>query len=387
MLRWLLMSEPQCRVLIVDDSRVLCLSVEGLLGSEPDIICRSVMKAKDAMEAAIGFGPTVILQDLIMPDVEDLDMVRLFKNDPRTRDIPLVMLSSNDDPKVKSDSFAEGANDYIVKLPDRLELLARVRYHSRGYRAMLDRNRAYAQIAADLKQAGEYVTGQLPEEISRGNILARFLFEPCAGVGGDFFSYFPIDKEHFGMYLLDVSGHGVGSCLLSVSVGDSLRRRILPGADFHNPGQVLEVLSNIYPMDPKTGKYFTIWYGVFHRKSRVLTYAGAGHPPALLIRAGAETVEELESTGPFIGIEGMTYENTKVTLGLKDRMYLFSDGVYEIRDHETGRMWEFDRLKRILAGGQLLEPKLRLENLLKSARQSQGSDVLEDDFAIVEFEF
>lgn len=381
------MSEPLCRVLIVDDSRVLCLSVEGLLGSEPDIICRSVMKAKDAMEAAIGFGPTVILQDLIMPDVEDLDMVRLFKNDPRTREIPLVMLSSNDDPKVKSDSFAEGANDYIVKLPDRLELLARVRYHSRGYRAMLDRNRAYAQIAADLKQAGEYVTGQLPEEINRGNILARFLFEPCAGVGGDFFSYFPIDKEHFGMYLLDVSGHGVGSCLLSVSVGDSLRRRILPGADFHNPGQVLEVLSNIYPMDPKTGKYFTIWYGVFHRKSRVLTYAGAGHPPALLIRAGAETVEELESTGPFIGIEGMTYENTKVTLGLKDRMYLFSDGVYEIRDHETGRMWEFDRLKRILAGGQLLEPKLRLENLLKSARQSQGSDVLEDDFAIVEFEF
>jgi len=386
MLRWLLMSEPQCRVLIVDDSRVLCLSVEGLLGSEPDIICRSVMKAKDAMEAAIAFGPTVILQDLIMPDVEDLDMVRLFKNDPRTREIPLIMLSSNDDPKVKSDSFAEGANDYIVKLPDRLELLARVRYHSKAYRAMLERNRAYAQIAADLKQAGEYVAGQLPDEIQKGHIQARFLFVPCAGVGGDFFSYFPIDKEHFGMFLLDVSGHGVGSCLLSVSVGDSLRRRILPGADFHNPGQVLEILSNIYPMDPKTGKYFTIWYGVFHRKSRELTYAGAGHPPALLIRAGADIAEELESTGPFIGIEGMPYENTKLTLGPKDRIYLFSDGVYEIRDHESGRMWEFERLKRILAGGQMLEPRARLENLLKTARQSQGSDVLEDDFAIVEFE-
>ncbi|MFM7319530.1 MAG: PP2C family protein-serine/threonine phosphatase [bacterium] len=381
------MSLPQSRVLIVDDSRVLCLSVEGLLGSEQDIVCRSVMKAKDSMEAAIAFGPTVILQDLIMPDVEDLEMISLFKNDPRTCEIPLVMLSSNDDPKVKSDSFAAGANDYIVKLPDRLELLARVRYHSKAYQALLERNRAYEQIAADLKQAGDYVSGQLPDEILKGNVQARYLFVPCAGVGGDFFSFFPIDKDHFGMYLLDVSGHGVGSCLLSVSVGDSLRRRILPGADFHNPGQVLEVLSNIYPMDPKTGKYFTIWYGVFHRKSRELTYAGAGHPPALLMRAGAETMEELESTGPFIGIEGMPYENSKITLGTKDRIYLFSDGVYEIRDHETGRMWEFDRLKRILAGGKTLEPKARLENLLQSARQSQGSDVLEDDFAIVEFEF
>jgi sigma-B regulation protein RsbU (phosphoserine phosphatase) len=381
------MIDTQCRVLIVDDSRVLCLSVEGLLGNEPGIVCRSCMKAKDAMEAAIAFGPTVILQDLIMPDVEDLEMVKLFKNDPRTREIPLVMLSSNDDPKVKSDSFAEGANDYIVKLPDRLELLARVRYHSRAYRALVERNRAYEQIAADLKQAGEYVAGQLPDEINRGNVLARYLFEPCAGVGGDFFSYFPIDKEHFGMYLLDVSGHGVGSCLLSISVGDSLRRRILPGADFHNPGNVLEILSNIYPMDPKTGKYFTIWYGVFHRKSRELTYAGAGHPPSLLIRAGANQVEELPSSGPFIGIEGMPYENAKITLGPKDRVYLFSDGVYEIRDHETGRMWEFERLKSILANSQSLDPKARLQNLLKTARDSQGSDVLEDDFAIIEFEF
>lgn len=73
------MSLPQSRVLIVDDSRVLCLSVEGLLGSEQDIVCRSVMKAKDSMEAAIAFGPTVILQDLIMPDVEDLEMISLFK--------------------------------------------------------------------------------------------------------------------------------------------------------------------------------------------------------------------------------------------------------------------------------------------------------------------
>ncbi|MCY2936596.1 MAG: hypothetical protein NT172_20845 [Planctomycetota bacterium] len=208
-----------------------------------------------------------------MPDVEGLQMVRMFKDDPRTREIPLVVLSATDTPKVKADAFAEGANDYLVKLPDRLDLLARVKYYSRGYNALMERNRAYAQIAADLEQAAVYVRAQLPEALlanaspkqsepqpsqaAPAGISARWLFEPCSHVGGDIFGYWPLDDLHFAFYLLDTSGHGVGSCLLSVSVGDMLRRHILPDVDFHKPVQVLEALSKIYPLDPRTGKYFT----------------------------------------------------------------------------------------------------------------------------------
>lgn len=398
------MPEVQSRVLVVDDSRSLCMMVEAMLQGHADIVARTCTKAGEAMAAAIAFQPTVILQDLVMPDVEGLEMVRLFKTDPRTKEIPLVVLSATDTPEVKADAFAEGANDYLVKLPDRLEMLARVRYHSRGYVALMERNRAYRQIAADLEQAAVYVRAQLPEPIGAAGaekarrkspeflsmpaeIKANWLFEPCSHVGGDIFGYWPLDEENFAFYLLDTSGHGVGSCLLSVSVGDMLRRRVLTGVDYHKPGQVLELLSTLYPIDPKTGKYFTIWYGVYHSPSRTLTYSGAGHPPALVVRAGGGAVEELPSAGPFIGMDEMTYDDSTIQLGSGDRLYFFSDGVYEIRDHETGRMWSFEDLKMILGGICPDGYANVMHFLLAVARKSQGSETLEDDFAIVELSF
>jgi len=397
------MANPEIRVLIVDDSRSLCMMVQSMLGEDPTIHSRICMKAPEAMAAALAFEPTVILQDLVMPDVEGLEMVRMFKDDPRTREIPLVVLSATDTPKVKADAFAEGANDYLVKLPDKLELLARVKYHSRGYIALMERNRAYAQIAADLEQAAVYVRAQLPEPLlahakpkqrepqaskaALTGISARWLFEPCSHVGGDIFGYWPLDDEHFAFYLLDTSGHGVGSCLLSVSVGDMLRRHILPDVDFHKPGQVLEALSKIYPLDPRTGKYFTIWYGVYHAPTRTLTYSGAGHPPALIIRAASHRVDELPSSGPFIGMDEIPYDDATATLKPGDRLYLFSDGVYEIRDHQSGRMWSFEDLKRHLSAANPSGHGEIMARLLEAARSSQGSATLDDDFAIVEFEF
>jgi len=383
----MLKSPLECRVLVVDDSRVLCLMVEAMFQKESDITVAFCMIASEAMSKALSFKPTVILQDLVMPEVEGLEMVRLFKDDSRTQEIPLVMLSATEDPKVKSDAFAEGANDYIVKLPDRLELLARVRYHSKAYRAMVERNHAYQQIANDLIQAADYVLGQLPEPIKSGPIQANWIFEPCSMVGGDIFGYWPMDADHFALYLLDTSGHGVGSCLLSISVGDMLRRQVLPGVDFHNPGQVLAELAKIYPLDPKTGKYFTIWYGVYHAPSRTLKYSGAGHPPALIVRGDSKIVDELPSTGPFIGIDEMDYENESVKLNPDDRLYLFSDGVYEIRDNQSGNMWSFEDLKELLAEDPPEGMGSPMEYLLKSARNSQGEMVLSDDFAIVEFKF
>lgn len=381
------MTDQTSRVLLVDDSRVLCLSVESLFKNETDIVFRSCLKAGEAMEAALSFEPTVILQDLVMPNVEGMEMIRMFKSDSRTADIPLVLLSATDEPKTKADAFAEGANDYIVKLPDRLELLARVRYHSRAYRAMLERNRAFRQIAEDLEQAADYVRAQLPDQIMDGPIRARYLFVPSSGVGGDLFGYWWLDDDHFAVYLLDTSGHGVGSCLLSVSAGDILRRRILPNVDFHNPAAVLETLSSIFPLDPKTGKYFTIWYGIYCRSKQSLTYAGAGHPPALIIRQNNTEILELPSSGPFIGIENILYENATVKLGQGDRFYLFSDGVYEIRDHQSSKMWEFEQLKQILLQAVASRSENPIDELLVLARQSQGNDILDDDFAILELKF
>src|SRR6185295_538908 len=92
--------------------------------------------------------PTVILQDLVMPEVDGFTLVRFFRADSDTANVPIIVLSSKDDPRDKSRAFETGANDYLVKVPDKVELVARVRAHSRSYVAHLERDEALAALQA-----------------------------------------------------------------------------------------------------------------------------------------------------------------------------------------------------------------------------------------------
>jgi PleD family two-component response regulator len=103
-----------------------------MLAPEKDIIFQYCNDPTAALHVANQFAPTVILQDLVMPDIDGLMLVRFFRANAATRDMPLIVLSTKEEPKTKAEAFALGANDYLVKLPDKLELLARIRYHSTG---------------------------------------------------------------------------------------------------------------------------------------------------------------------------------------------------------------------------------------------------------------
>jgi len=121
----------------------------------------------------------------------------------------LLVLSIKEEPAVKVEAFALGANDYIVKLPDRLELLARVRYHSKGYINLLQRNEAYEalsesrrRLANEMKQAVHYVQSLLPDKLKKGGIRTDRRCVPSAELGGDSFGYHWLDDDHFAFDLL-----------------------------------------------------------------------------------------------------------------------------------------------------------------------------------------
>jgi adenylate cyclase len=134
------------KVLLVDDQAIIGEAVRRLLATEEDIIFRYCSDPTTALHVANEFAPTVILQDLVMPDIDGLMLVRFFRANAPTRNIPLIVLSTKEEPKVKAEAFALGANDYLVKLPDKLELIARIRYHSKGYISLLERNDAYKAL-------------------------------------------------------------------------------------------------------------------------------------------------------------------------------------------------------------------------------------------------
>jgi phosphoserine phosphatase RsbU/P len=383
-------------VLLVDDQPIIAEAVRRMLASEPDIVFHYCPDPKRAVEMASLVRPTVILQDLVMPEIDGLTLVKMFRQHAATRETPMIVLSTKEEPKVKAEAFGLGANDYLVKLPDRIELLARIRHHSRGYNSLLERNDAYEallaserQLAEEMSKAAKYVESLLPKPIKTGPIRTDWRFVPSTQLGGDSFGYHWLDDDHFAVYLLDVCGHGVGAALLSVSVMNVLRSQSLPNTDFRKPEQVLFALNEAFKMREHNDMFFTIWYGVYRTYDRLLTFSDGGHPPGLLFRGGIDgqvAPEELEVCGTMIGVKaGLNFRSSSATVDAGSKLYLFSDGVYEIT-LTNGKLWPFKDFLGLMA-----EPpdfgSTVMDRLLHYARTLRGGDALDDDFSIVEVTF
>jgi sigma-B regulation protein RsbU (phosphoserine phosphatase) len=383
--------------LLVDDQPIIGEAVRRMLAGEDGIAFHYCRDPAVALERAAEVCPTVILQDLVMPEIDGLELVRRYRADERFRDVPVIVLSTKEEPEVKAEAFALGANDYVVKLPDRLELVARVRYHSRGYTALVERNEAFAALqksqqilAHDLATAAHYVRSLLPPPQTLGGVKADWRFIPSASLGGDAFGYHDLDDDHLALYLLDVCGHGVGAALLSVSALNAIRSEALPNTDFRDPGAVLAGLNRAFPMERHNDMFFTAWYGVYCRATGRMRWSGGGHPPALLLAPGGER-KLLDSEGPLVGaVEGLDYAADEVTVAPGSRLYIYSDGAFEI-SRVDGTMWPFREFEETLARAAGASPHLgesgAMDSLLGHIKNVSGRDDFQDDFSMVEVAF
>jgi len=378
-------TEHPVTVLLVDDQKLIAEAVRRMIKDEPDIVFHYVSDPIQAIPTACEVTPTVILQDLNMPEIDGLDLVRYFRANAKTREVPLIVLSSEEEPVVKAKAFAMGANDYMVKLPDKLEVLARIRYHSRGYIALQERNEAYQKLARELAEAADYVISLLPERQAEPQTDWRFI--PSAELGGDSFGYHWIDDDHFAIYLLDVCGHGVGAALLSVSAMNVLRSQTLPDTDFCHPGQVLQGLNETFQMEDQHNMYFTMWYGVWSRASGELAYASGGHPPAVLLTGPsleASTTKELATPGMVIGgMPGLEFPAETCTLDKFNSLFVFSDGVYEVKKKEDGKVWTLEQWVELLDKFTHGPPD-DLDWVVDQVRAIQGTEQFEDDFSLLQ---
>lgn len=146
---------PSLRILLVDDQPIVAAAVRKMLATEPDLELHFCSDPTKAIEMAIQIMPTVILQDLVMPGINGFTLVDSYRAAPEVKDVPIIVLSANEDPRDKSKAFENGANDYLVKLPDKIELIARIRAHSRSFLLQRQRDEAYRELAAVKRQLEE----------------------------------------------------------------------------------------------------------------------------------------------------------------------------------------------------------------------------------------
>lgn len=172
--------DEQITVLLIDDQSIIGEAISRMLAPEPDIVFHYCSDPTLALKVSKDCSPTVILQDLVMPQMQGLLLVRFLRSqDSPTCNIPLIVLSSKEEPTIKAKAFELGANDYLVKLPDRMELVARIRYHSKAYVNFLKRQEAEALFKAEILRQAAYIE-QVGKVTFAASEVERDVFQPEA---------------------------------------------------------------------------------------------------------------------------------------------------------------------------------------------------------------
>ncbi len=243
-----------------------------------------------------------------------------------------------------------------------------------------------SELERELQKASNYVLSLLPARLDAGPIRTEWRFEPSTQLGGDAFGYDWLDPRTFVFYLIDVSGHGAGSAMHSVTVLNVLRQRALPNVNFESPADVLASLNNRFQMDSHGGLFFTMWYGVYRLDDRSLTFSSAGHHPAYLIAPDRAASIPLGIPAMMIGaMPDIDYETRHTTVPPGNSVYLFSDGVFEVVTTADTR-WSLDDFTPTL-----LEPALpgvaESDRLYQRVKAVTGPGPLDDDFSLMVLTF
>jgi phosphoserine phosphatase RsbU/P len=237
------------------------------------------------------------------------------------------------------------------------------------------------EIEEDLALAARVQQSLAPKSIVWGGMHIDTYFHPVRTIGGDFGLVNPVDDDHLDLLVCDVSGHGIGSAL----VANRLYTEVL--AEFANNGSLGEAMNSLnrFVMRSIGGSafMFTMAAARFDRDGRIMTFAGAGHPPAMVVTPGHEP-RLLESLHMVLGAlpDAVGDEpDTVVPLQAGDRFMLYTDGLTEVFD-SSGEMLGISGVQKILREAALLPfSEMRQEIISRVAEWRDGPPA--DDMSLV----
>ena len=252
-------------------------------------------------------------------------------------------------------------------------------------------------MSRDLKAAAKIQETFLPREVPRvpGTDIA-WVYRPCEELAGDGLNVVPLGDGKVGLYILDVSGHGVASALLSVTLSRLLSPPWEPSSilirdgdvgdrfDITPPAEVAARLNRLFPFDPATEQFTTMVYGVLNTATGEFRYVSAGHPGPVHLPVGGDPVI-LESQGFPIGLADDAYEERTVRLGAGDRLYLYSDGVPEAMN-PAGKQFGNARLLEAIGQGRSEPLQESVATLLREVARWHGPERPQDDISILAVE-
>jgi sigma-B regulation protein RsbU (phosphoserine phosphatase) len=367
-----------CRILIVDDVKT---NVDILVAALRDEFKLSVaLDGESALRAIEKAPPDLVLLDIVMPGIDGYEVCRRLREDTATRDLPIMFLSSLEDVQDKARGFELGANDYLTKPFEVLEVKARVR--------SLLKAKAYADAVKaaqerDLHIAREIQMGILPSDLpSLGvgmGLDVHAIIEPARQVGGDLFEVLRLSDDRMVVAVADVCGKGIPAALfmaVTVTLLRTMARQI------EGPAEILARMNDELAAQNPRGMFVTMLCLDLRRGGQV-TCANAGHDSLLRVRSSGSPEEVFPSSGTVLGLfPGQTYTNETLDLGHGETLVLYTDGVTEAADPEKALFGQ-ERLHECFAKGAGKDAAETVDRLLKAVRAYANGAPQSDDITIL----
>ncbi|HXK12067.1 MAG TPA: fused response regulator/phosphatase [Vicinamibacteria bacterium] len=368
-----------CRILIVDDAQA---NVDVLVNALRDEYKLSVaIDGEGALRSIEKSFPDLVLLDIVMPGIDGYEVCRRLRAAPGTRALPIMFLSSLEDVKDKTRGFEAGANDYVTKPFEVLEVKARVRslLEAKSY---ADAVREAAE--RDLRIAREIQMGILPADVParvRGTGLdVHALLEPAQQVGGDLYEVLRLDDGRVMVAVGDVSGKGIPAALFMAVTMTLLRSMARQHAA---PDEILRrVNDELLDQNPRQ-MFVTLQCLVFEPGGRRVSCASAGHHSAVLLSPGKPPRLVIQASGRVVGVlPANPIEAESLELQPGETLVLFTDGVSEAFDPRQELFGE-ERLLAHLAkepGGDAKETTL---GVVAAVRRHAAGAKQSDDITVV----
>jgi len=379
------------KILIVDDDSHVLESISSLIrmwGYET-VVCRG---AQEAMEECLKGGICLVLSDIRMPGISGVELLGMISD--FNPDIPVILMTAYAELTMAIDAIRKGAFDFIIK-PCEPEYLQHAVKKGIRFRQLIEQEKNLIDMLEEkvreseenLKAAAVIQHSLLPlfaPKVPSFDFAWQFL--PCKRVGGDLYNMFWLDETHLGIYVLDVSGHGVPAAMVTTSVAQALdpfRGRLLkrsidspPYYELVPPAEVLSGLNQDYPIE-RFDKLLAICYLILDIRCGEIQYCNAALPLPFLIRADGR-VETLIEGGTILGTgEGADYDEGAVFMEKGDRLFIYTDGIIEYLD-KRGEPYGEERLVRELKGASgetLLTGCARvIQSLMSFGSQQQPQD-------------
>lgn len=360
-------------ILVVDDSR----AQRKLLAKTLTRWGHRTLEA-DSGEAALSIcqseDVSFVISDWIMPGMSGVEFCRAFRALKGEQPAYFILLTAQTERDVLAEGLDSGADDFLSKPFNTVEMKARIKA---GERILLAQNdlkekrdqlqntlaelqSVYSAVDRDLQEARSFQQALVPQrhfDLPKGEV--SLLYEPSGHVGGDLCGLFPISENRYGIYAVDVAGHGVASALMTARIAGLLNpaspeRNIALTVDadgariMRPPDEVCTMLNDLLLAEIETDRYFTMVLADVDFETGKVTMAQAGHPNPAILRADGQ-VDYVSSFGMPIGlIPGAEFTSLEAHLGKGDRLLLHSDGLTECPVDAEGTLLEEDGLSDLL---------------------------------------